>query len=106
MREKAFSVFYGFVGVIIACLFGFTVLFWGFGVASERMNKRVRDSVFSALLRQEVGWFDVRSPGAITSRLSDDAALLHSFTGEPVRTLTSSLASVLVGVIVSFIFMW
>ena len=82
------------------------MLYWGFGVAAERMNRRVRDAAFSSLVRQEVAWYDVRSAGAITSRLSDDAALLHAYAGEPIRTLVASLSSVLVGVVVSFVFMW
>ena len=46
------------------------------------------------------------SSGAITSQLAEDAALLHSFSGEPIRTLVLNLASVLVGVVISFIYMW
>lgn len=38
--------------------------------------------------------------------LGDDAALLHSFTGEPIRSVCASASSVLVGVIVAFIYMW
>jgi len=106
MRSQSFDVFYGFLGIIFSTLIGFALMFWGFGKASERMNKRVRDAAFTSLLRQEVAWFDVRSPGALTSRLSDDAALLHAFSGEPIRSLVLSLSSVLVGVIVSFVFMW
>jgi ABC-type multidrug transport system fused ATPase/permease subunit len=44
--------------------------------------------------------------GTITSQLEDDAAMLHSFSGEPIRTLAMSLSSVFVGVVVSFFFMW
>ena len=61
---------------------------------------------FTALVRQEVAWYDVRSVGQITSQLSDDAAMIHSFSGEPIRTITISLASVGCGLVVSFYFMW
>jgi ATP-binding cassette subfamily B (MDR/TAP) protein 1 len=106
MQDRSLQIFYAFLGVIATTLLGSTLLFWGFGVASERMNKRVRDSVFTSLLRQEIGWFDLRSPGTITSHLAEDAALLHAFSGEPIRTLILNLSSVLIGVIVSFIYMW
>jgi ATP-binding cassette subfamily B (MDR/TAP) protein 1 len=59
-----------------------------------------------ALLRQEVGFFDKRSVGSITSQLQDDAARIHAFSGEPVRSMIVALSSVLTGVILSFIFMW
>jgi ATP-binding cassette subfamily B (MDR/TAP) protein 1 len=106
MQDQSLRIFYAFLGVIAATLLGSTLLFWGFGVASERMNKRVRDSAFTSLLRQEIAWFDLRSPGTITSHLAEDAALLHAFSGEPIRTFVLNLSSVLIGIIVSFVYMW
>lgn len=66
----------------------------------------MRDSAFASILRQEVAWFDVHPPAVLSSQLAEDAALLHAFVGEPIRTLALSLSSVLVGLIVSFYFMW
>jgi ABC-type multidrug transport system fused ATPase/permease subunit len=67
---------------------------------------QIRDSAFTSLIRQEVSYFDLRAAGTITSQLADDAAMLHAFVGEPIRTLTVSVSSVVVGLVVSFIFMW
>lgn len=106
MQDFSFRISYGMLGIIVAALIGNVWLFWGFATATERMNKRVRDSAFSSLLRQEVAWFDVRSPGMISSQLADDAALLQAFVGEPVRTLVLNVASVVVGFAVSLYFMW
>ena len=94
------------LGLGVVCIVGNSLLFWGFGLMSERMNKRVRDATFTNLIRQEIGWFDMHSLGTITSHLSDDAALIHAFTGEPIRTLTLNIASVAVGIILGLIFMW
>lgn len=106
MQEKSYNISYAYAGIFTTTMVGFTLLFWGFGTASERINKRVRDDIFTSLLRQEVAWFDMRSPGSLTSRLAEDAALMHAFSGEPIRTLVLSLSSVLVGVVVSFVYMW
>lgn len=106
MKDRSFDIFYGFIAVIASSLIGYVLLFTGFGFAQERMNKRTRDAAFRSLIRQEVGWFDVRSKASLTSRLSDDAALLRAFSGEPIRTLIMNIASTLVGVIVAFIYMW
>jgi ATP-binding cassette, subfamily B (MDR/TAP), member 1 len=57
---------------------------------------------FTALLRQEVGYFDMRSVGSITSQLQDDAARIQAFSGEPVRALLVALASVVTGLALSF----
>jgi ATP-binding cassette subfamily B (MDR/TAP) protein 1 len=85
---------------------GCVIMFKAFGMATERINKRVRDETFRALVRQEVAWFDVRSVGEVTSQLSDDAAMIHSFSGEPIRTFVMTIASVGVGLVTSFYFMW
>jgi ATP-binding cassette, subfamily B (MDR/TAP), member 1 len=106
MRRRSWKILYAFAVLIACTLMGSTLLFWGFGKASENMNKRVRDSAFASLLRQEVAWFDVHTVGTLTSQLAEDAALIHAFSGEPIRTLVLNLASVLVGVVVSFYFMW
>ena len=106
MRDLSFKVFYGLLAIMFSACCGHVLLFYGFGTATERMNKRVRDAAFKSLVRQEVAWFDVRPVGVITTKLSDDAALIHSFSGEPIRTLVLNLASVFVGLVVSFVFMW
>jgi ATP-binding cassette, subfamily B (MDR/TAP), member 1 len=106
MRSNSFMISYGYLGTIGAALVGTMLLYYGFNIASERMNKRVRDAAFKALTRQEVGYFDMHPTAVLTSRLADDAALLHSFSGEPIRTIVMNTASVLVGLIVAFVFMW
>ena len=106
MREKSWKIAVACLGVMVVQAIGNILVYYGFGTASERMNKRVRDAAFTSLIRQEVGFFDLHPAGVIISQLQDDAALIHSFSGEPIRTLVMSLASVLVGVVISFIFMW
>lgn len=106
MRETSFYLGGYWIIVAAGCVFGNMLTFWGFGLASERLNKRVRDSAFSSLIRQEVAFFDKRSVGVITSQLQDDAARIHTFSGEPIRTLVIALSSIITGVVVSFIFMW
>jgi ATP-binding cassette subfamily B (MDR/TAP) protein 1 len=106
MQDLSYQTMYLLVGLICCSMSGSVIMFYCFGKATERINKRVRDRAFNALIRQEVAWYDVRSVGEITSQLSDDAAMIHSFSGEPIRTFVMSLASVGAGLIVSFYFMW
>ena len=103
LKDRSFIVSSFWAILIAACLIGNMLTFWGFGHASERLNKRVRDSSFTALLRQEVGFFDKRSVGSITSELQDDAARIHAFSGEPVRSFIIALSSVVTGLTLSFI---
>jgi len=106
MRDLSIHITYGWVALISASMFGYALLFYGFGKSAEKMNKRVRDASFVALIRQEISYFDVRSVGSITTHLQDDAAMMHSFSGEPIRVLVMNVCSVLVGLIISFYYMW
>jgi ATP-binding cassette subfamily B (MDR/TAP) protein 1 len=90
----------------VGAVVGNMLTYWGFGMASERLSKRVRDGAFSALVRQEASYFDKRSVGTITSQLQDDAARIQSFSGEPVRSLIIAVASVVTGIVLAFAFMW
>lgn len=106
MRETSFQLCGYWIVVAAGCLFGNMLTFWGFGMASERLNKRVRDTSFAALVCQEVAFFDKRSVGSISSLLPDDAARLHTFSGEPIRTFLIAFSSIVTGVVMSFVFMW
>ena len=50
-----------------------------FGICGERLTMRLRNMVFSTMLRQEIAWFDHpdNSTGALCSRLSADASSVH-----------------------------
>jgi ATP-binding cassette subfamily B (MDR/TAP) protein 1 len=106
MKDLSLTTIYLLIALMFSSMIGSIIMFMAFGTATERINKRVRDTTFRALVRQEVAWYDVRSVGQITSQLSDDAAMIHSFSGEPIRTIVMSLASVGCGLVVSFYFMW
>lgn len=105
MQSMSFKLTYAWIAIIAAVVIGNMLVSYGFGTASENINKRVRDSAFASLLRQEIAFFDTFTVGTLTSRLSDDAALIHSFSGEPIRQLVLSVSSVFVGIVVSFVYM-
>lgn len=106
MRTKSFELGGYWALIVLGCVFGNIILFLGFGTAQARLDKRIRDSAFACLVRQEVAFFDKRSVGSISSQLQDDATKLRTFTGDPLRDITFALSSVVAGVLVSFIFMW
>ncbi|CAF3350992.1 unnamed protein product [Rotaria sp. Silwood2] len=51
---------------------------WAFAISGERLTRRMRLAAFAAVLRQEVGWFDMEenSVSVLTTQLSVDAAAL------------------------------
>lgn len=103
MQDRSFEVAGYWAIVLFGCIFGNMLIFWGFGHASERLSKRVRDSAFSSLVRQEVSFFDKRSVGKITSGLQDDAARMQTFTGDPIRSFLIAMSSLITGLVLSFV---
>jgi ATP-binding cassette subfamily B (MDR/TAP) protein 1 len=106
IRTGSFNVTYGWLSILFATLVGNVLLCYGFGVAQERMNKRVRDAVFKALMRQDMSYYDTHSLGNLATKIEEDAAMIHSFSGEPIRTFVMSTASVVVGLVIAFVYMW
>ncbi|KAL3938481.1 MAG: hypothetical protein SGBAC_006615 [Bacillariaceae sp.] len=106
MQALSFNIACGLAGVICSAVVGNSLVWYGFGTAAERLNKKARDAVFKNLLRQEVAWFDTQSVDALASRVADDTALLNTFCGSPVRMAIMNISSVFVGIATSFFFMW
>jgi ATP-binding cassette, subfamily B (MDR/TAP), member 1 len=57
MKDKSFRIAGYWAAIMVGCVLGNVCTIYGFGMASERLNKRVRDSSFIALMRQEVSYF-------------------------------------------------
>jgi ATP-binding cassette subfamily B (MDR/TAP) protein 1 len=57
MQDRSFTVSIYWALVFFGCVLGALMNFYGFGTASENISKRVRDSCFEALIRQEVAYF-------------------------------------------------
>lgn len=106
MQMSSFYIALAWIGILVCTFVGNILLYHGFGTASERMNKRVRDDLFRSLLRQEVAYFDQHNVSSITSQFQDDVAVLHAFSGEPLRTFLIAVSSLLIGVIISLYYMW
>jgi len=106
MRERSYVLTGLWVAIIVVNAVGNILLFWGFGHASERMSRRVRDAAFQSLVRQDVSFFDKRQVVKITSELQEDATRIQVFTGDPIRQFLMSVSGVATGVVISFVFMW
>ena len=52
---------------------------WSWAIVGENLTVRLRKVVFSRMLQQEIGWFDLQENkvGVLTSRLAIDATILR-----------------------------
>ena len=68
----------------------------------ERLVRRMRESYFKGLLRQEVGFFDSLPAGDVTQRLTSDIETIRTGTSEKVGIVISSFSYLCGAYIVAF----
>lgn len=79
-----------------------------FNYAGVWLTTRVRAMTFKAMLNQEIGWFDEEqnSVGALSARLSGEAAGVQGAIGYPLSGMIQALANFISGVSVSMYYNW
>ncbi|CAI7780578.1 unnamed protein product [Closterium sp. NIES-54] len=79
-----------------------------FGVVGNALIRRVRAMCFAAVLRQEIGWFDMdeNSSGAIGARLATDAAQVRAMVGDQLALIVQNTATLCTGLVIAFRANW
>ncbi|KAK3041569.1 hypothetical protein RJ639_000703 [Escallonia herrerae] len=79
-----------------------------FGIIGERLTLRVRERMFSAILRNEIGWFDNtnNTSSMLASRLESDARLLQTVVVDRSTILLQNIGLVVTSFIIAFILNW
>ncbi|XP_028607313.2 ATP-dependent translocase ABCB1 isoform X1 [Podarcis muralis] len=75
-------------------------------LAAGRQIKRIRQHFFHAVMRQEIGWFDVNDVGELNTRLIDDVSKINEGIGDKMSMLIQGVATFLTGFIVGFAKGW
>lgn len=78
------------------------------GVSGERLTRKLRLACFKALLRQDMGFFDEKDNalGSLTTRLATEASAVEGVTGTTLGGISFFVATVLTGLIVSYVSCW
>ncbi|XP_024021723.1 ABC transporter B family member 2 [Morus notabilis] len=79
-----------------------------FGTMGERLTLRVRERMFSAMLRNEIGWFDDtdNTSSMLSSRLESDATLLKTIVVDRSTILLQNVGLVVASFIIAFLLNW
>ncbi|KAJ6806125.1 ABC transporter B family member 2-like isoform X1 [Iris pallida] len=79
-----------------------------FSIIGERLTLRVREQIFRAILRNEIGWFDETSniSSILLSRLETDASLLQLIIVDRSATLLQNMGMIVCSFIIAFILNW
>ncbi|KAG8380726.1 hypothetical protein BUALT_Bualt06G0045900 [Buddleja alternifolia] len=79
-----------------------------FGIMGEKMTERVRRMMFSAMLRNEVGWFDVEENSAdnLSMRLANDATFVRAAFSNRLSIFIQDSAAVIVALLIGMFLQW
>jgi ATP-binding cassette subfamily B (MDR/TAP) protein 1 len=94
------------LGVI--ALFANTTQSTSFGVAAERLTRRVREICFKAIVQHDIGWFDSEknTSGLLASRLASDATLVEAMVGSRLGLAIQNLFTIAIGLGIAFYYGW
>jgi len=104
------SVFYAWMFVLLG-VGSLTVQFvqgFSFAYSGEKMTTRLRIKTFSAILSQEMGWYDLpeNNTGSLCARLSGDVSKVQGATGVRVGTLCQGFSGLIIATIMGLYYSW
>ncbi|CAG9987982.1 unnamed protein product [Clonostachys byssicola] len=78
------------------------------GWASEHLIQRLRDKTFSAMLRQDVSYYDEddHNPGALTAYVAMETTHASGITGSALGTIIQSAANLVASLVLSLAIGW
>ncbi|WVZ56502.1 hypothetical protein U9M48_007020 [Paspalum notatum var. saurae] len=79
-----------------------------FGIMGEKMTERIRRMMFSAMLRNEVGWFDKEENNAdtLSMRLANDATFVRAAFSNRLSIFIQDTAAVSVALLIGMLLEW
>ncbi|CAG8461734.1 6731_t:CDS:2 [Paraglomus occultum] len=79
-----------------------------FILSGERLTRRLRRLTFTALIKQEIGFFDDENnaTGILTSKLAVDASRVEGLTGSLMGTILSTVSSIVSGLAIALSAGW
>ncbi|CAA7018722.1 unnamed protein product [Microthlaspi erraticum] len=103
--EKVATVF---VGIAIVTAPIYLLQHYFYTLMGERLTSRVRLSLFSAILSNEIGWFDFEenNTGSLTSILAADATLVRSALADRFSTIVQNLSLTITALALAFFYSW
>lgn len=106
LEEKMtrYAYYYSGIGAAVLLAAYVQTSFWT--LAAGRQIKKIRENFFHAIMRQEIGWFDVNDVGELNTRLLDDVSKINEGIGDKVGLLVQSVTTFVTGFIVGLIRGW
>jgi ATP-binding cassette, subfamily B (MDR/TAP), member 1 len=105
-QANIYSICFLFLG--IATGIGTFMQTYMFTFAGVKLTSRLRTMTFTAMMNQEMGWFDEskNAVGALCARLAGDCAAVQGATGSRLGSIVQAAATIIIGIGVSFYYSW
>ncbi|NWV15009.1 MDR1 protein, partial [Ptilonorhynchus violaceus] len=99
-----YAYYYSGIGAGVLLAAYIQTSFWT--LAAGRQIKKIREKFFHAIMRQEIGWFDVNDVGELNTRLLDDVSKINDGIGDKIGLLVQTLTTFITGFVVGLIRGW
>ncbi|KAL1548027.1 (ABC) transporter [Salvia divinorum] len=107
-RREVKKIAFLFTGGAVVTVIVHAITHLSFGIMGERLTLRVREKMFNAMLRNEIGWFDdVNNTSAmLASRLESEATLLKTVVVDHSTILLQNVGLVVTSFVIAFMLNW
>ncbi|MCO5594158.1 hypothetical protein L7F22_048181 [Adiantum nelumboides] len=97
-----------YVGVGAVTIGVYLLQHYFFAVVGENLTARVREIMFKAIIRNEVGWFDrdENNSNRLTARLAVDAAQVRAAVGDRLALILQNLTGFVTACVIGLILEW
>ncbi|XAR52108.1 Xenobiotic-transporting ATPase [Bertholletia excelsa] len=101
-----YSITFSSIGLL--SLFSHTLQHYVFGVVGEKAMANLRQSLYAAVLRNELAWFEKpeNSIGSVTSRIINDTTMVKTIIADRMSVIVQCISSILIATTVSMIVNW
>ncbi|XP_014662073.1 PREDICTED: multidrug resistance protein 1-like [Priapulus caudatus] len=101
---RRFAVLYIGIGCGVFVFAYMQISFWA--MAGERQSHLLRQTFFRAVMRQEIGWFDVHHSGGVSTQLVDNIAKFSAGIGDKLGIMVQWVTACITGFIIGFTYGW
>ncbi|WVY89008.1 hypothetical protein V8G54_037946 (chloroplast) [Vigna mungo] len=97
-----------FLGVALITIPIYLLLHYFYTLMGEHLTARVRLLMFSAILKNEVAWFDKdeNNTGSLSAMLAADATLVRSALADRLSTIVQNVALTVTAFVIGFTLSW
>ncbi|KAL1311985.1 hypothetical protein HN51_038637 [Arachis hypogaea] len=108
IKQEVDRIAIAFVGLAVITIPIYLLQHYFYTLMGERLTARVRLLMFSAILTNEIAWFDMdeNNTGSITAMLAADATLVRSALADRISTIVQNVALTATAFAIAFTLSW